>query len=673
MANEDVIFTFSGDTADLEASVGKAQSSIAGLGTTTKASSDKMSASMGKASTASKDLGKSTSQAAASTTDLSATTGKAQESVGALGSAIAVVNPQLGAMVQQSSALIGGLKGMTGGAGLLGGTTLVVLGAALASVAAAAYLVYKNFKITKQETEELGGKIDGVSLALEDFEARQDLGSNALKGFRETVRKAALEIAVLNGEMSTLEKKQDEATAALALGIKPELNAAAAAAKTAEAEYRKMADALDTATSALDAMKAAGASAESVQVQGMETAVAASQANLEAAQAQKDAAYGLIESLKQERIEGQKTVAEALARAEEEGNLSKQRSEWRSREAREAADLAKAEADAAAEKKRLEEEQIQRLSDFADALDAIRSMQADATKATLSEEAAIEAAREDTMAALDAQYEAAKELLSGDNEEKLELERAYGAAQLAIVKEFQAQRDALADEALLRDRERRQEDLEDAISAAQIVSDAVGTISDVALDQHRSNLDALREYRAANGENMTAEEKKQLQKRIKAEKKAMRELAVAQKASAILDIAIKTAQGIMAVWAQFAAFPPVAAALSAVVGAAGTASAVGVASQKVEFHRGGVVDAALLPGEAVLNRQATAALGNDGVDRLNSGSGGMAPSVTLQIGRREAREIIRTDVRSGGMVTQEIGRIANTSGNVGLSGLPVLA
>lgn len=647
MANETVIFTFEGETADLESSVDKAQASIAGLGTTTKATSDKMSKSMGKATKATKSMDKATGSTSSSMDSMNSATGKAQESVGALGSAISVVNPELGSMVQQSSAVIGGLKGMTSGAGLLGGSTLVVLGAALAAVAGAAYLVYKQFQTTKKETRELGGSIDGVSIALDTMEENQDRGAAALTGFRESVRKASLEISVLRGEMTSLEKAQDEAALSVALGIKPSMDAAAQSMTAAQQEVKAL-------TSTLERFEATKYDPDIF--------IADPSEQLAAAQARVQASQDLLDSLKSERKEGQEIVTTALqlAEAQKQGAVA-------------SSERSKAEAEANAESEQAEADRIERLGDLEDALDSIRDMQHEAAKATLSDMQLIEDAENEALQNLTSRFEEGQALAEGDNEKQLELVIAFEEAKLSIEAEYAEKRKALKEEEEEEEEERRKWEIEDSIASARIIADATSAIADAAMDHHKSNLDDLREYRRNNGENMTKEEKKQLNKRIKEEKKAMRQIAIAQKMAAIMDIGIKTAQGIMAVWAQFAAFPPVAAALTAVVSTAGLVSQIAVASQKVEFHRGGVVDAALLPGESVLNRQATESLGNEGVDRLNSGRGGMAPSVTLQIGRREAREIIRTDVRSGGMVTQEIGRIANTFGNVGLSGLPVLA
>ncbi len=84
---------------------------------------------------------------------------------------------------------------------------------------------------------------------------------------------------------------------------------------------------------------------------------------------------------------------------------------------------------------------------------------------------------------------------------------------------------------------------------------------------------------------------------------------------------------------------PVGIAASAGVIAIGAAQVAAVASQKPPFHIGGIIPAApgkqgvminALPGESVLNREATAGLGAEGVSALNSGSG-MGGGVTIEM------------------------------------------
>ncbi|MEY4956723.1 MAG: hypothetical protein RL409_980 [Gemmatimonadota bacterium] len=155
----------------------------------------------------------------------------------------------------------------------------------------------------------------------------------------------------------------------------------------------------------------------------------------------------------------------------------------------------------------------------------------------------------------------------------------------------------------------------------------------------------------------------------KKNKKAARDAFAVGKVVAISSTLVNTA---LAVTNALATVPypaaPIAAAAAAVAGGVQVAT---IAAEKPSFHRGGLVEergrgevsATLLPGESVLNRQATSSLGAGGVAALNNGGGG-GGSVSLRIGRLEAREIIRTDVASGGLVVQAARSAAAKGGNL---------
>lgn len=120
-------------------------------------------------------------------------------------------------------------------------------------------------------------------------------------------------------------------------------------------------------------------------------------------------------------------------------------------------------------------------------------------------------------------------------------------------------------------------------------------------------------------------------------------LAVAQKAAAIADIGIKTAQGVMDVWSVFAAVPPVAAALSAVVAGVGAAQAATVAAQPVSFHTGGVVRA---PDEVAVNALAGEGFLNRGAVRDAGGDQGIAAMNRREGGQQGGTFILRLDHRT---------------------------
>jgi hypothetical protein len=148
---------------------------------------------------------------------------------------------------------------------------------------------------------------------------------------------------------------------------------------------------------------------------------------------------------------------------------------------------------------------------------------------------------------------------------------------------------------------------------------------------------------------------------------ALQAFAVA-KTLAVSTAMINTALAVTKALAEGGALGVFLAATAAVAGGVQVAA---IAAEKPSFHRGGLVEergrgevsATLLPGESVLNRQATSSLGAGGVAALNNGGGG-GGSVSLRIGRLEAREIIRTDVASGGLVVQAARSAAAKGGNL---------
>lgn len=157
--------------------------------------------------------------------------------------------------------------------------------------------------------------------------------------------------------------------------------------------------------------------------------------------------------------------------------------------------------------------------------------------------------------------------------------------------------------------------------------------------------------------------------RTRADRKAAR---AAWQTQQDLNIAQTFAAGAVALIQAFAQLGPVAGAIAGIGIAAATAASIAtITSQKPAFHSGGVVggsangqgevSARLLPGEALLNRQATNAIGPSGVAALNSGAS--MGAVSLRIGRLEAREIVRTDVAAGGLIVRTAKSAAASSGN----------
>jgi hypothetical protein len=183
----------------------------------------------------------------------------------------------------------------------------------------------------------------------------------------------------------------------------------------------------------------------------------------------------------------------------------------------------------------------------------------------------------------------------------------------------------------------------DEVNAARAASEAERRIALADLEKrlHAEEMDRIRERQeetiaastdALDSLSGLAAQSAMMMAEASAEgtEQAARVVFGASKALALASIPIKVAEGIVTA----AALPPPADALkAAAVIATGATQALAVASAKPPtFDRGGIINsgtgdqviASVLPGEAVLNRSATAALGVDGVNALNAGRG--APS-----------------------------------------------
>jgi len=129
-----------------------------------------------------------------------------------------------------------------------------------------------------------------------------------------------------------------------------------------------------------------------------------------------------------------------------------------------------------------------------------------------------------------------------------------------------------------------------------------------------------------------------------------------QKAAAMTSITIDTASAIVSAYAWAGPLYPIAAAAIA----AGGAMQLGIVSATPPpFHVGGIVPdgsglVAALPGEAFLNRQATANLGADGVAALNSGGGAGGMVIQNVYGHRVFDRFVIDNISKGGPLNSAI-------------------
>lgn len=133
------------------------------------------------------------------------------------------------------------------------------------------------------------------------------------------------------------------------------------------------------------------------------------------------------------------------------------------------------------------------------------------------------------------------------------------------------------------------------------------------------------------------------------------------KGIALAQVAIDTARGVAKAVAEFAAIPPLAAAVSATIVASGAIQAAKIAAEQPKFHLGGVVQGrpgAEVPitaqaGEGMLTAQGVAGVGGPaGVDAINRHGAAAGGGVTLfQYEHRVGGRFIRDEVRGSRVVS----------------------
>jgi len=309
--------------------------------------------------------------------------------------------------------------------------------------------------------------------------------------------------------------------------------------------------------------------------------------------------------------------------------------------ARELADARKAAGDAALAAA-AQDQQV------ADAVDAFRATAHAATVSQLSDLDQLRAAHAMALAEQQDRYAEAAEAAHGNQQELLDLQAAYLEAREALNIEALAKEQALADKAAEAAIQQAQRISEEQLATRRATAEASANIAGASADL----LGTLAEQVAGKS------------------RKAAMAMFVASKIAGLSQAVVNTALGITA---ALTIPPPVGPAQAVATGIAGTAAIATIAAEQPSFHAGGTrypdeARATVLPGESVLNRQATAALGPGGVAAMNQGGAGMG-SVSLRIGRMEATEVARTDIRAGGAIPRAIARaVAAGKGRAGRSG-----
>lgn len=520
------------------------------------------------------EVEKSSKAAGHSIKQIGQTAGDAESSMRALSGAVGMISPEAAAAMNAVAELGGAVEGLGRGQGVLAqmGVSMSSLGPIALAAAAAAASLGMAWLVLADNAERAEEKVARAAKAAGMVGAAHVQLEKVVKSVDQTWQKTL-------GTYDAIAAAQEDRDAAIRSAAQAEREAAAAVVEAAQANI-------------------AAAS-------GTEERVAAL-AGLTQAEMQRDRLLQGAAAREEEALLKSAQTAEYLREQGEEEDRLRRATEARAAATAAGAQQARQEAQTAreaAEALRIQAEAEAALQAQVQGRKEAAAIVASYTEHRLSEIERIDAAEQEAMARL------------------LETGQATQEQQYTIAKEFTQRRMELAEEELAAQKKWARKAAETAKQAQQAFTEAVVARAEVATGVMLSLADSVVAAMQAQGD---------------ASREAMAVAFAAQKVMAISDIAVKAAQGVMAVWAVWAANPPVAMALSAGVAlTAGIQSGL-VLAEEPTFHVGGMMAAAaggvatssrapdevsarLLSGEPVLNRKAGELLGERGVNELNAG------------------------------------------------------
>lgn len=560
-----------------------------------------LTASFDRATVEAKKLNAATKAAAVGVETVQKASAQTAGAAGKLAGALNMVSPELAGLVTGGKAAADVLEVMSASAGSRLAPALGAVGVA-AAAAGVAYLA-------------LAGHLERATATMEI----QAQVATSVQTASAGLERARIDLAVATGELSEAEGRQ--AIAQLDLGTK-----IGAAQKAYEDQGRAVEEAGVRAQKWLDGIKYAGAAITVLNpLLGAFTLLV---------REGWDAIFGLSDAVEEagkqnkaldEGLEATTTILKEESKAVEAAKLAAERKAAADRAAA-AASQAKAEAarNAAAAAK----EEASTLDRLRSQTDSLRIAQLDGIDQVIARRDAELLKLEDLRmtygnnVAIVEETEAARLLIIAESAAKIEEIRAA---------EAKADNDRRKDAAKWA-KNRANDALAEARAIAGAYADAASSIAGSTAEAIGAIADGL----------------------AKKSKGAARAAFAVAKVASIAQIAIDTAKAVSGVNAAWAWNPPVNAALSAAAGVVGGVQAGIVASQKPSFHVGGMIggggppapderDIRVTRKESVLNGAATSALGEEGVNALNSGQA-LAPSVTVnQVYRHRIMDSILYD------------------------------
>ena len=148
----------------------------------------------------------------------------------------------------------------------------------------------------------------------------------------------------------------------------------------------------------------------------------------------------------------------------------------------------------------------------------------------------------------------------------------------------------------------------------------------------------------------TAEQKKQLQKRIDAQREAARKAFNAKKSAQIAEAVASTALGVINAISQSPPPSPFGLIGAGIVGAAGAQSIAQISKQRVTFHNAAPPDeipATVLRSERVVTSTGRGVLGDEQIRRANAGAGAGSMAAPIRVLNTYQHRVFNTFIKDG--------------------------
>ena len=610
---------------------------------------------------------------------------KAAKALGPLGGVLSRISPEAGAAASSVAGLTSAVEGFVGaGAGIATvGAAAFALAGVLAPIGGYLYVMHREAAEADARTAFLAEHTDDLSAALGTLET--------------ALTDAAIATGRLSGEQAAYVKNQDAATKAIEdfrRAQEDERATAQAAAVDAQVMLQKLEVLPGFLSTAIDYYG------------GYSSSLKEATWTLTELDKQEDAHQTVVSDTKAATDEATKATL-ASRQAKEASAAAAKKAAEAEREQTKAAEEAARAADVAAKAAASWAHELAVLREGADLAElndriieiaqAERDGAVDAAGAA-DLKAAAHARYAESVAEGEAKVRAEQEKSAREEEARLkDIERARKESEAALQAQWDHAADAAAPYLEILDSiasallEQHTDALADVTDQIETIDELLADLSDTSVNAADLSGKALVDaYKAGEVavEDLSDAQKAALEKDLERQQASLEKTAAMERAAADEAFYLQQASSIAAtiiagLQGAVAAFQlgPIAGAVAAAGIAALTATNIAlIASTKPEYrHAGGMYpdEAGVigLPGESILNRPATnAAGGPQGVAAMNAGHSTGGGVTVVRIGRHEAREIARTDIRSNGIIPQTVRSIARRSGKgVGLSGRGVIA